>query len=114
MRPRAAATSSSTARGLPPFPVVLRVTCVLALLVVTWIPVTEAVVSESKLTKDDTMSDKHLKQPRVAFWNASANDLRHMRVAMSAMRRFAIERSIEWQINSLLEIRHALFDISRV
>lgn len=47
MRPRAAATSTNAARGLRPFPVVLRVTCVLALLVVTWIPVTEAVVSES-------------------------------------------------------------------
>lgn len=39
MVPRANAT-----RGLRSFPVVLRVTCVLALLVVTWIPVTEAVI----------------------------------------------------------------------
>jgi hypothetical protein len=51
-RPRAAATSTTTgdaSRGISrPVSLVLRITCVLALLVLaaTWIPVAEAVVSE--------------------------------------------------------------------
>lgn len=54
MRPRAAATPATTgdaSRGIsrPQLPLALRVTCVLALLVhaATWIPATEAVVSEN-------------------------------------------------------------------
>lgn len=54
MRPRAAATpaiTSDASRGISRslLPLALRLTCVLALLVhaATWIPVTEAVVSEN-------------------------------------------------------------------
>jgi hypothetical protein len=66
MRPRAAATPTTTgdaSRGIsrPPFPLALRLTCVLALLVhaATWIPVTEAVVSVNcvlEYARDDDTS----------------------------------------------------------
>ncbi|XP_026672606.1 complement C1q subcomponent subunit B-like [Ceratina calcarata] len=49
MRRRAAGTSTSAARGLPTLPVILRISCVLALLVVTWIPVTQAVICKDPI-----------------------------------------------------------------
>ncbi|EZA48730.1 hypothetical protein X777_12888 [Ooceraea biroi] len=71
MRPRAAATPTTTgdaSRGIsrPPLPLALRITCVLALLVhaATWIPVTEAVVSENCVLEHSRDNSACVSYPR--------------------------------------------------